>query len=200
MFSKNNLNNLKTNSLDWNLIQTELKNKLGNEVYESWLKKIHFLEEFSNYLLLSVPTRFIRDWITSRYLDQIIKIVKIYKKDIIRIEFKIVEQKSKNESLNNRNFNLVEDKENISFIKDTYLQYNRIDQNKRFENFVLGKSNKLAYEASLKTIENLSHYNPFYIYAGVGMGKKPQLFLKNGDKLNLRIDNLGEQNSKVVTI
>jgi len=35
---------------------------------------------------------------------------------------------------------------------------------------------------------------------GVGMGKKPQLFLKNGDKLSLRIDNLGEQNSKVVTI
>ena len=35
---------------------------------------------------------------------------------------------------------------------------------------------------------------------GVGMGKKPQLFLKNGDNLNLRIDNLGEQNSKVVTI
>ena len=35
---------------------------------------------------------------------------------------------------------------------------------------------------------------------GVGMGKKPQLFLKNGDKLNLRIDNLGEQNSKVITI
>ena len=99
MFSKNNLNNLKTNSLDWNLIQTELKNKLGNEVYESWLKKIHFLEEFSNYLLLSVPTRFIRDWITSRYLDQIIKIVKIYKKDIIRIEFKIVEQKSKMKAL-----------------------------------------------------------------------------------------------------
>ena len=35
---------------------------------------------------------------------------------------------------------------------------------------------------------------------GVGMGKKPQLFLKNGDKLNLKIDNLGEQNSKVVSI
>ena len=35
---------------------------------------------------------------------------------------------------------------------------------------------------------------------GVGMAKKPQLFLKDGDKLNLKIDNLGEQNSKVVTI
>ena len=35
---------------------------------------------------------------------------------------------------------------------------------------------------------------------GVGMGKKPPLFLKDGDKLNLKIDYLGEQNSKVVTI
>ena len=41
-------------------------------------------------------------------------------------------------------------KENVSFIKDSYLQYNRIDPNKRFENFITGPSNKLAYEASLK--------------------------------------------------
>ena len=34
---------------------------------------------------------------------------------------------------------------------------------------------------------------------GVGMGKKPQLFLKSGDKIRLSIDNLGEQNSKVVS-
>ena len=33
---------------------------------------------------------------------------------------------------------------------------------------------------------------------GVGMGMKPQLFLKAGDKIRLSIDNLGEQNSKVV--
>ncbi len=35
---------------------------------------------------------------------------------------------------------------------------------------------------------------------GVGMGMKPQLFLKDGDRLKLKIDNLGEQNSRVVTI
>ena len=33
---------------------------------------------------------------------------------------------------------------------------------------------------------------------GVGMGMKPQVFLKPGDKMRLSIDNLGEQNSKVV--
>ena len=40
--------------------------------------------------------------------------------------------------------------ENVSFIKDTYLQYNRIDPNKKFENFIIGSSNKLAFEASKK--------------------------------------------------
>jgi len=35
---------------------------------------------------------------------------------------------------------------------------------------------------------------------GVGMGKKPQVFLKAGDKMKLSIDNLGEQNSKVVPV
>jgi len=35
---------------------------------------------------------------------------------------------------------------------------------------------------------------------GVGMGKKPQKFLKAGDKMKLSIENLGEQNSKVVPL
>ena len=35
---------------------------------------------------------------------------------------------------------------------------------------------------------------------GVGMGMKPQLFLKAGDKLKLSIENLGEQNSTVVPL
>tara|TARA_Y100001968_G_scaffold222265_1_gene205052 strand:+ start:2279 stop:3121 length:843 start_codon:yes stop_codon:yes gene_type:complete len=36
--------------------------------------------------------------------------------------------------------------------------------------------------------------------AGVGMGMKPQVFLKSGDNIKLAIDLLGEQNSKVVII
>ena len=32
---------------------------------------------------------------------------------------------------------------------------------------------------------------------GVGMGKKPPLYLKSGDEMRLAIDHLGEQNQKV---
>ena len=169
-FKNNNLKNLSVEKFDWSSVQVEMKNKLGSDIYESWLKKINFVEEFNNYLLLSVPTRFIRDWITSRYLDQILKIVKGYKKDIIRIEFKIIENKKNINEINELS-NTSKTNENISFIKDSYLQYNRIDPNKRLDNFLTSSSNKLAFEASMKVSENISHYNPLYIYGGVGMGK-----------------------------
>ena len=170
---KNNLTNIKSdniNKIDWKLLQNEMKNKFGSEIYDSWLKKIDLVDEFKNYVLLSVSTRFIRDWITSRYLDQILQIIKLYKKDISRIEFVI------NENIKNKNTDEIKpdnssNNEKVSFIKDSYLQYNRIDPNKNFENFLLGKSNKLAFEAAKKVSEQIAHYNPLYIYSGVGMGK-----------------------------
>ena len=170
---KNNLTNIKSdniNKIDWKLLQNEMKNKFGSEIYDSWLKKIDLVDEFKNYVLLSVSTRFIRDWITSRYLDQILQIIKLYKKDISRIEFVI------NENIKNKNTDEIKpdnssNNEKVSFIKDSYLQYNRIDPNKNFENFLLGKSNKLAFEAAKKVSEQIAHYNPLYIYGGVGMGK-----------------------------
>ena len=77
---KNILNqNTKENfpkKLDWKIIQSEMKNKFGLDIYDSWLRKIDFIDEFTNYVLLSVSTRFIRDWIASRYLDQILQIIK----------------------------------------------------------------------------------------------------------------------------
>ena len=170
------MNNTHTNksfdkiNLDWKLIQSELKLKLGIEVYESWIKKIDLHEEFNNYILLTVPTRFIRDWITSRYLDQILQTIRKHKKQIIRIEFKILEKKdTKSEKFDD--LNQINKTQKVSFIKDSHLQYSRIDPNKRFENFLIGSSNKIAFEASLKVSENISHYNPLYIYGGVGLGK-----------------------------
>ena len=141
----NNLNVNIEKNFNWEIIQKELRLQFGNEIYESWLKKIVFQEKLNNYILVSVSTRFIRDWIVSRYLDQILNTIKKFNKEIIRVEFKI---DNKIANANTENKNNLDTK--VSFIKDSFLQYNRIDQNKSFDNFVIGNSNKLAYEASKK--------------------------------------------------
>jgi len=172
---KNNLDsNLNQNTekkIDWNEIQKIFKNKFGLEIYESWLKKIEFLEEYNNHIQLSVTTRFIRDWITSRYLDQILQILKSKKKELIRIEFEIKDKIKKEEGVKTLETKKENEFDNISFIKDSHLQYNRLDPNKNFENFIVGNSNNLAFEASKKVSNDIAHYNPLYIYGGVGMGK-----------------------------
>jgi len=103
-----------------------------------------------------------------------------------------VQQKPKREGrnmimfLSPRKTPLIKKDDNISFIKDSFLQYNRIDQNKSFDNFIIGTSNKLAFEASKKVSENISHYNPLYLYGGVGMGKT---HLLNAIGLKLKPEN-----------
>ena len=175
---KNNLQNTTSaeskKKIDWQIIQSVMRKNFGHDIFESWLKKIELVDEFKNYILISVSTRFIRDWITSRYLDQILQIVKEYKKEVIRIEFVIENNnnnKSEKDSSNDSEKNEFLKNDNISFIKDSFLQYNRIDPNKNFENFVIGPSNKLAFEASKKVSQDKAHYNPLYLYSGVGMGK-----------------------------
>ena len=174
---KNNLQNnspIEEKKLDWKIVQNVMKDKFGSDIFDSWLKKIELIDEYKNYVLISVSTRFIRDWITSRYLDQILQIVKSFKKDIVRIEFLVDDKKNlanKNNSQDKQNLKNNEINNNISFIKDSYLQYNRIDPNKNFNNFITGQSNKLAFEASKKVSQEIAHYNPLYLYGGVGMGK-----------------------------
>ena len=170
MENKNLLNKNQQSKFSWEKVQIEMKEKFGKDIFESWLRKISFVEELNNYILLSVSTRFIRDWITSRYLDQILQIVKSYKPEAHRIELSLDE--NKNEIVNNANDKNIDfSKDNVSFIKDFFFQYNRIDPNRNFDNFITGSSNKLAFEASKKVSESISHYNPLYIYGGVGMGK-----------------------------
>ena len=191
MENKNTLKSEQNIKFSWEKIQTEMKEKFGKDIYDSWLRKISFEEEFNNYILLSVTTRFIRDWITSRYLDQILGIVKNYKSEINRIELSL------NEEQNNSEIKKIDHKKNessgnnISFIKDYVFQYNRIDPNKNFENFITSSSNTLAFEASKKVSNKTSHYNPLYIYGGVGMGKT---HLLNAIGLNLK------EESKVMLI
>ncbi len=167
------LNQNNNENLNWDLIQEDFKIKFGKDVFESWLKKMLLDEVNSDSLIITVPTRFIRDWITSRYLDSVIEVIKNHKKNINRIEFKIRSSVNhttkKDQPTSNEDNNIID--ANLAFIKDNFIQYNRIDPNKNFDNFIIGSSNTLAYEASKKICDNTSNYNPLYLYSGVGMGK-----------------------------
>ena len=153
------------NVLNWNIVQEGFRKTFGSEIYSSWLKNVSLITEYNHYVILGVQTRFIRDWITSRYADKILSELKKFKLSIDRIEFKITEEK-----LGTVISTKSEDRK-ISDIKDGVLNYNRLNPNLSFENFVVGKSNKIAFLSAKKISSQLSRYNPLFIYGGVGLGK-----------------------------
>ena len=153
-------------TLNWEEIQTSFKKTFGNEIYNSWLQKISLIKEFNDYLILGVPTRFFRDWIVSRYLDKILEQVKSFKLSLNRIEFKIIEENKQNSE-----YIKIDQLNKVTEIKDSLLNYNRLNTNLNFNNFIEGKSNDIALSYSKKVCEHISRYNPLYICGGVGLGK-----------------------------
>ena len=170
------------NLLQWDKIQENLKGTLGLQIYTSWLKNIKLLKEYNHYVVLGVQTRFFRDWIASRYADKILDEIKKHKLSINRIEFKIQEDRTDNKAI----FSQSLDNNKVAEIKDSVLNYNRLNPNLNFDNFVLGESNKLAYFSAQKICTQLSRYNPLFIYGGVGLGKT---HLINSIGLKLRENN-----------
>ena len=82
----NNNQFLKEESLlDWNEVLKKIQLTLGNDVYDSWIKNIVLKKEYNHYVVLSAPTRFVRDWIVSRYADKMIDIIKLFKKMLLLI-------------------------------------------------------------------------------------------------------------------
>jgi chromosomal replication initiator protein len=168
-------------TLNWDEIQTSFKKTFGSEVYNSWLQKISLVKEYNDYLILGVPTRFFRDWIVSRYLDKILEQVKNFKLSLNRIEFKIIE-----ESKHGQEFVKIDEFNKVTEIKDSILNYNRLNPNLNFDSFIQGKSNDIALSYSKKVCEHISRYNPLYICGGVGLGKT---HLLNAIGLELQNDN-----------
>ena len=168
-------------TLSWGDIQDSFKKTFGNEIYTSWLQKISLVKEYNDYLILGVPTRFFRDWIVSRYLDKILEQVKSFKLSLNRIEFKIIE-----DSQNTTNLEKIDELNKVTEIKDSILNYNRLNPNLSFDNFIQGSSNDIALSYSKKICEHISRYNPFYICGGVGLGKT---HLLNAIGLELQSEN-----------
>jgi len=168
-------------TLNWNEIQSAFKKTFGNEIFSSWLQKITLIKEYNDYLILGVPTRFFRDWIVSRYLDKILEQVKSFKLSLNRIEFRIIEENNKAQDVIK-----IDALNKVTEIKDSILNYNRLNPNLNFDSFIKGKSNDIALSYSKKVCEHISRYNPLYVCGGVGLGKT---HLLNAIGLELQSEN-----------
>ena len=154
--------------VSWSKIASELKKSLDKDTFQNWIKPIYFESHIDTSLTLSVPTRFLRDWIIKNYAS-VIK--KAYMDQGHRIDKLAILVKENNNRIIPGTEVIYEDKDDD---EDTY--YDDIsaplDPKFTFDNFIVGKPNELAYAAAQRVAQSeVVSFNPLFLYGGVGLGK-----------------------------
>ena len=154
--------------VSWPKIASELKKSLDKDSFQNWIKPIYFESHIDTSLTLSVPTRFLRDWIIKNYAS-VIK--KAYMDQGHSIDKLAILVKENNNRIIPGTEVIYEDKDDD---EDTY--YDDIsaplDPKFTFDNFIVGKPNELAYAAAQRVAQSeVVSFNPLFLYGGVGLGK-----------------------------
>ena len=156
----------------WNRVHSLLPDTFGQTIYKGWLKFLEFEEDMGTRILLSVPSPFIRDWITTRYLSQILL---VWQKEDPSLQSIEIIAKSADKADTPQTTDTKREEESTPDALDNYLLKNStagLDPRFTFENFVVGKPNELAYAAAQRVAEsNKVYFNPLFLYGGVGLGK-----------------------------
>lgn len=157
----------------WSKVYKDLRKEFGEAVYRSWLKPLTLQAYYHGTLEVSVPTRFMKDWIQTHYAGRILEMSSLLNEDIKRLEIVVVQNSSPLDFDDNESVEVsVKAKTNMNVIAEDPEISSPLDSRFTFDSFVVGKPNALAHAAARRVIESPTiPFNPLFLYGGVGLGK-----------------------------
>lgn len=164
--------------LQWEQVRDQLRGEFGEAVFKSWLKPLFVTEIIGGTVRLAAPTRFMRDWVVSHYVDRIRLLWQALSPAITTIDVIIklgtpALTPASSPEVNSQMIPSIQplpNEEPIGIDRDVIGA--ALDPRFTFDNFVVGKPNELAYAAALRVAESQkAQFNPLFLYGGVGLGK-----------------------------
>ena len=167
------------NEKNWPLLKRNIKKIVGDTAYNNWFKQLSFISIENTTITLSVPTKFLRDWIVNNYADKVKNECKKYIENIEIIKFvvkpnggRVVPGTARTIKDTDNHWKTTMDirsNQTSSYPSDFGAP---LDPRFNFDNFVVGKPNELAFAASQRVAESQTvTFNPLFLYGGVGLGK-----------------------------
>lgn len=152
----------------WARVRARLRSEFGETAYRSWLKPLTFESVNDGVVRMSVPTRFMKNWIESQYGD---RLEALWKGENPSIRSIVVGHAGAHPSEPARVEAAppVRDEARSAIDADISAP---LDARFKFESFIVGKPNELAFAAARRVAEAGSvPFNPLFLYGGVGLGK-----------------------------
>ena len=152
----------------WSKVYEQMREEFGEAIFRSWLKPMALQAAYHGTLEVSVPTRFMKDWIQNNYVDRIRELCLAQNADIKRIEIVVIHGHVESQDALSVASPV---KSNVNELAEKLDLSSPLDPRFTFETFVVGKSNALAHAAASRVVECNVPFNPLFIYGGVGLGK-----------------------------
>ena len=181
-------------------VRAQLKARLGSEVYSSWFGRMKLAEASRGIVRLSVPTAFLRSWITGHYHDLVTELWKQEFPDLIKVEVVVrtATRSAKGLDVDTVPARKAAGKAQTALASGTLggkpdrlptvrvpagetagelrqsVLGSPLDARYTFASFVEGPSNRVAFAAARAVAEQASsavRFNPLFLHASVGLGK-----------------------------
>jgi chromosomal replication initiator protein len=154
----------------WAIVYDSMRDEFGEAIYRSWLKPMQLQAYYEGTMEISVPTRFMRDWIHDNYASQILSLCQKQDQEISRIQFVVAVQVSGQSAPSIKAAEAP--KTDADKADDVDTLSSPLDARFTFDTFVIGEPNAFAHAACRRVIEAEGMpFNPLYIYGSVGLGK-----------------------------
>ena len=194
-----------TDQQRWQKVKERLRVQLGEDVFSSWFARMELESVDQGAVRLSVPTRFLRNWIQSHYSEQVLTKWQSEEPTVTRLELSVRSAtirppapkpkppespapfRDGREMTNGSG----DGRPSVPFMTvHEALGGSPLDPRLTFETFIVGRSNTLTHAAAKQVATSRRGeplmFNPLYIHAGVGLGKTHLLqavtWAGNGDR------------------
>lgn len=183
----------------WKKVRSVLRARLGEEVFSSWFNAAEIERFDGSKLTLSVPVKFLKSWIQSHYVDDVLASASKEFAGVDSVEVVLREPgnaaKQRSESASaepqaapdaapghpaaNPIASLMRDTPMYSGARTATraggFEGSPLDSRYTFDAFVIGTANRMAHAGATQVAETLfsenKGFNPLYIHSAVGLGK-----------------------------
>ncbi|MFO7918511.1 MAG: chromosomal replication initiator protein DnaA [Anaerolineae bacterium] len=155
----------------WQTALGQLELQLDRPTYDTWIKDTEVISYEDDVLVIGVHSAYAKDWLENRLYADIQHTVTNIANRTTSLRF-IVQRNSrdKGSDLEPLEKSALSPQRREPRGKENGMS--RVNPKYRFDNFIVGQSNRLAHAGCLAVAENPGlSYNPLFIYGGVGLGK-----------------------------
>ena len=175
----------------WTRVRARLQAEVGDVEYRTWLRQMTLAGLDGDEITVFLPTRFLRDWVSTRYGDRLRTLWQAESPSVRRVDLRVGEasavslaETALKETVRETPVAVRSEPPRPSVpAAATGWPEDRIESRSdlaapldprfTFEGFVVGKPNEFAYACARRVAEKPSSqgFNPLFLYGGVGLGK-----------------------------